>query len=195
MKAMLLKYLKFLSKDNIIRRYFVMNSFDGALTILGLLIALFFANVKEAKIIVMSCLGAGIAMFVSGVYGAYAAERAERIRELKELEKHLMTDLDETKIGKKFEQVSILVALVDGLSPFLVSLLLSMPFVLSSMNLFSIEYGFFVSFMLILIMLFLLGVIVGKIAVENPIKEGIKTLSAGIIVGLLLFILEFLKVI
>ncbi|MEM4347864.1 MAG: hypothetical protein QW802_04695 [Candidatus Altiarchaeota archaeon] len=195
MKFKLLKYLKFLGKDNIIRRYFVMNSFDGALTILGLLIALFFANVKEAKIIVVSCLGAGIAMFVSGIYGAYAAERAERLRELKELEKHLMTDLDETKIGRKLAQVSILVALVDGLSPFLVSLLLSMPFILSSMNFFSLEYGFFISFMLILSMLFSLGFIVGKIAVENPIKEGIKTLSAGIIVGMLLFILEFLKVI
>ncbi len=191
----LLRAFKFLLKDEIARRYFVMNSFDGALTILGVMIALWLTDVTEAKLIIVSCLGAGIAMLVSGVYGAYAAEKAERNRELKELEKHMMTDLDETRIGEKFEQLSVLIALVDGLSPLLVSLILIVPFILSQFNFISLDYAFAVSFLLVAVILFFLGTFVGKISGENSLKSGAKMVSAGIVVSIIFFGLELLKVV
>jgi len=191
----LLSIFKFLVRDNIARRYFVMNSFDGALTILGVMIALWLSSVTETKLVIVSCLGAGIAMLVSGIYGAYAAEKAERVRELKELERHMMTDLDETKIGEKFEQLSVLIALVDGLSPLLVSLILIVPFVLSQFNLISLGYAFAVSFLLVAAILFFLGTFVGKISGENSLKSGAKMVSAGIVVSIIFFALEMLRVV
>lgn len=42
-----MKDFKGLFKDEIIRRYFIMNSFDGVLTVLGILIALMIGGVSN----------------------------------------------------------------------------------------------------------------------------------------------------
>jgi len=82
----LLKVLKELKNEEIARRYFVMNSFDGALTILGIIIAVYLSGQNNPGVIITSSLGASIAMAVSGIWGAYSIEKAERQRVLKELE-------------------------------------------------------------------------------------------------------------
>lgn len=192
----LLEYFGILKKEDIARRYFVMNSFDGTLSILGVIIALWLAGVTESKLIIVSCLGIAVALFVSGSWSAYAAEKAERTRTLKELERHLMTDLDETKIGEKFSNLVILIALVNGFSPMLVSLILISPFIMAQFGLFSINYAFILSMGLIISILFSLGVIVGKIGEdENLFFGGMKMVSAGIVVAIIVFTLEIFKVI
>ena len=104
----LLEFIRVLKNEDIARRYFVMNSFDGTLTVLGVIVAMFLAGVRSSQLIIVSCLGVAVSLLVSGIWSAYAAEKAERQRRLKELERHLMKDLDETKIDKKFSQLSIL---------------------------------------------------------------------------------------
>jgi predicted membrane protein (TIGR00267 family) len=187
---------RILKKEEIARRYFVMNSFDGTLSILGVIVALYFAGVTQPKFIIVSCLGVAVALFVSGSWSAYAAEKAERVRELKELERHLMTDLDETKIGEKFSNLAILIALVNGLSPMLVSLILISPFIMAQFGLFSINYAFILSTGLIITILFSLGLIVGKVGGEkNLFYSGMKMVTAGIVVGIIVLTLEVFKVI
>ena len=73
----LLEKFDFLYKNEIIRRYIVINSFDGALTILGIILAEFFAGVKDPRLVILPSVGAAIAMCVSGMWGAYAAESSE----------------------------------------------------------------------------------------------------------------------
>ena len=122
------RYLKIVKEEEIARRYFVMNSFDGALTILGIVIAVYISGERNTTLIIISSLGAAIAMAVSGIWGAYSIERAERQRSLRELEMHLLSDLDETEIERKVNITTILVALVDGFSPLLVSIVTITPF-------------------------------------------------------------------
>ncbi len=189
------KYFKVLGKEGIARRYFVMNSFDGALTILGVLIGMYLAGIDDARVVIVSCLGAAIAMAVSGVWGAYASERAERMRSLRNLEKYMLRDLGETRIGRRVRMMSFLIALVDGLSPLIVSLILIIPFFLSQTGFYPITYAFYYSMVLVLVILFLLGVFVGKIGNENLIKSGMKMVLAGVLVGFIVILLDSIKVV
>lgn len=190
-----LEYFRILKEEEIARRYFVMNSFDGLLTALGVIVAMFLAGIKTSQMVIVSCLGAAVSFFVSGVWSAYAAEKAEREKRLKRLEKHLLKDLDETKIRKKISQMSVLVALVNGFSPMLVILVILSPFVLSQLTFIPVMTAFIFSFLLILLILFLLGLVVGKIAEKNLLRSGLKMLSAGIVVGIIISLLQILKVI
>ncbi len=191
----ILKYLKILKEEEIARRYFVMNSFDGVLVVLGVVIAMYFTGIDEARIVIISCLGAAIALAVSGVWSAYATERAERTKALRELERHMLKDLGETRVGRRVQIMSFLIALVNGLSPLFISLVLISPFVISQFGFLQLELAFYSSITLVLAILFLLGVFVGKVGRENLIKSGIKMALAGVVVGVIVFALEGLKVI
>ena len=189
----LLKALKELKNEEIARRYFIMNSFDGALTILGIVIAVYVSGKHESGLIIISSLGAAVAMAISGIWGAYSIERAERLRVLKELERHLMADLEETEVEKKVNSTTILVALVDGLSPMLATLLIISPFIASQLGLIGAESAFYYSIAIVVIILFLLGALVGHVAKEDRVKSGAKMILAGIAVAVVVFLLDLLK--
>lgn len=191
------EYLKILKEEEIARRYFVMNSFDGVLVVLGVVIAMLthLDKIEDAGIVIISCLGAAIALAVSGVWSAYAAEKAERTKALRNLERHMLKDLGETRIGRKVQLMSFLIALVNGLSPLLISLILISPFILSKLGLLQLKIAFYSSIILVLVVLFLLGVFVGKVGKENLIISGMKMALAGIAVSVMIFCLEGLKVI
>jgi predicted membrane protein (TIGR00267 family) len=189
----LLKALKELKNEEIARRYFVMNSFDGALTILGIVIAVYISGKHESGLIIISSLGAAVAMAISGIWGAYSIERAERLRGLRELERHLMADLEETEIEKKVNSTTVLVALVDGLSPMLATLLIISPFIASQLGLVDAQSAFFYSIAIVVIILFFLGALVGHVAKEDRFKSGAKMVLAGIAVAVVVLLLDLLK--
>jgi len=172
-----------------------MNSFDGVLTVLGIITALYMSGNIESIIIIVSCLGAAIAMGVSGIWGAYAVERAERLRSLKKLELHMMTDLNRTDIGRRMSLATLLVALVDGLAPLITSIIVILPFIFSRIGFFDVNTALKISFAIIVLILLLLGYFIGEISRESRIVSAIKMLSAGIIVGCITIILEFFRVI
>ena len=82
-------YIRVAGASAIARRYFVMNAFDGALTILGVIVGAFMAREVDPRVIMGAGVGASLAMGISGAWGAYMAERAERRRSLKELENQM----------------------------------------------------------------------------------------------------------
>jgi predicted membrane protein (TIGR00267 family) len=79
-------YIKITGLADIIRRYFVMNAFDGVLTSLGIIIsnfALFIAGKAEnvtGNAILITGYATTIAIGISGLAGAYLAETAEARR-------------------------------------------------------------------------------------------------------------------
>ncbi|MDH4138095.1 MAG: hypothetical protein OEW09_15460, partial [Anaerolineae bacterium] len=56
---------------DIARRYFVMNAFDGTLTIIGVLTGSYVAHVESASVVISTGLATSIAMGISGLWGAY----------------------------------------------------------------------------------------------------------------------------
>ncbi len=111
----------------IARRYFVVNGFDGALTMLGMLVGFYVSGGVRPELAVSACLGAAIALGVSGVSSAYLSEAAERQKALRELEAAMISRLDESAHGEAARLVPFAVALVNGFSPLLVSLVIIVP--------------------------------------------------------------------
>jgi len=185
-------YDKITGMSEIGRRYFVINSFDGALTILGVLLGSYFAGLTNPSLIVTVGIGASVAIGVSGLWGAFLTEKAEREREIKELEKVLHRKLEKTDIKKAHDFATIMIALIDSLSPFFVSLFILIPFflLLLDQTIYPTNIAYYFSFALSILVFFLLGVFLGKISKKNIILTGLKMVSAGIACIIIISLLE-----
>jgi len=188
-------FLKLIKENAIIRRYIIMNSFDGVLTILGIVIAMLVAGSMEARIVIISSVGVIIATGVSGIWGGYSAETAERKRNLKTLERHLMRKLKKTQIAAEYKKMSLIMGLANGLSSSIVSFILIIPFFLAQFNLITKMQAYFSSIALIVVFLFGLGYSVGEIAKEKELQHGIEMIGAGVLVGIIIYLFELIKVI
>ncbi|MBD3202916.1 hypothetical protein GF327_01370 [Candidatus Woesearchaeota archaeon] len=169
----------------IARRYFAVNSFDGILTILGVLVGNFTAGVKDSQIIISTGIATSVAMGISGVSGTYFSEQAERKKKLKHLEKYTLSKLGSTKIGRSQKIANTLVALTNGFAPFITGLLLVIPFIV-----FKINAAYMISFSASLLYLIGLGAFLGHISQENVLIYSAKMFFTGIICFILLFILR-----
>jgi predicted membrane protein (TIGR00267 family) len=173
----------------IARRYFAMNAFDGVLTIIGVLMGNYMAGVRSAGIVIHTGIATSIAMGVSGLWGAYLTEAAERERELAELERVSLTDLGQTKIGRASRMAVIVVALVDGLSPFVASLIVLTPLFIASL-IGNVLVSYALSMAVALIGLFGLGMFLGRISGRSLVGYGLRTLVAGLLAIALSLLLE-----
>lgn len=172
----------------IARRYFVMNAFDGVLTIIGMLMGNMAAGVTSPNIVITTGLSTSIAMGISGLWGSYLTESAERKHDLDELSSSTLTDLNKSRIGRASRYAAVTVSIVDGISPLLAALLVLIPFFIHGIFP-NIQVVYYTTLGVALVTLFALGVFLGNISKENLIISGIKTAIAGIasiIIGSLL---------
>lgn len=175
-----LKEYREISKvDEIARRYFAMNGFDGSLTILGLLIGYYLTNFENPIVIFVTGISTCVAMGISGLWGAYLTERSERISDLRELEKATISNLNNTKIGSAYRFATIVVAIIDGVAPFVTALFSLIPFLFTKYL--DIRTCYYISFALTFTALFALGVFLGRISKENLFISGMKMVIAGIV--------------
>lgn len=182
-------YNKIANIEEMARRYFAMNSFDGLLTIIGVIIGNYIAKVNDPKIIISTGLGVSIAMGISGIWGTYLTEQAERKKKVLELEKLTLKDLDHTKIAKAEKAATIIISLVDGISPFLSALLTISPFFIYSYI--GINTAYIISISIAFTLLLIIGGFLGHISNENILISGLKMVLAGIICSAIILILGF----
>jgi VIT1/CCC1 family predicted Fe2+/Mn2+ transporter len=64
------RLLEISGSGSIFRRYLVVNGFDGALTLLGLIIGFMVSSTTDLAVILNACLAAAIALGMSGIGGA-----------------------------------------------------------------------------------------------------------------------------
>ena len=167
-----------------------MNAFDGATTILGIVIGAYVAGITSEFWVVWSGLGATLAMSLSGFAGAYMTEEAERARKLNTLEKSMLIKLKNSLIGEASRFASLWAAIIDGLSPAFTALICLVPFFLSLYGLFSINFAIQLSVIVALSIMFLLGFFLGKISGRNMFLHGIKMLFVGLIITLIFLVLK-----
>lgn len=172
----------------IARRYLAMNAFDGVLTMIGVLMGNYLAGVRSAGVAIRTGIATSIAMGVSGLWGAYLTEAAERQRELTELERISLTDLGETKIGRASRLAVVIVALVDGLAPFVAALIVLIPLFAAPL-IGNILISYALSLATALITLFGLGIFLGHISGRSLIGYGLRTVVAGVVSIALSFML------
>ncbi len=174
------EYDKLANISEIARRYFAMNAFDGVLTIIGVLMGNFVAGVNDARIVLSTGLATSVAMGISGLWGAYLTESAERKRDLDELSRVTLSDLTNTRIGRASRAAILIVAVVDGLSPFLAALVVLLPLFIA-VNSVDLTWAYYTSLGLALLALFSLGLFLGHISHGRMIVYGLKTVLAGVV--------------
>jgi predicted membrane protein (TIGR00267 family) len=163
----------------IARRYFAMNAFDGVLTSLGIIVGAFVGGVQQAGAVVSVVAAAAASMGVSGAYGSFLIERAERGRALRELEESTLSRLHDTQIGAASRYASIVIAVIDGLSPAIASAMILIPFLVAGGG--HLHAAFYAGGAIAFVELFLLGMFLGRISRERLIFAGLKLVVAGVI--------------
>jgi predicted membrane protein (TIGR00267 family) len=184
------KYMKVARVDALARRYFIMNGFDGALTILGVVLGAFAVGVTNPDVVISAGIGVSLAMGLSGAWGAYMAEKAERTRALRDLETALFTTLKDSLLDRAAKMATIWVAFVDGVSPATVAFLTITPFFLAKLNIMPPTTAVYTSVGLSMVALFALGVFLGRISKGNIMVHGFKMMFAGVVIAAILLLLR-----
>lgn len=173
--------------DEIVRRAFVNNAFDGALTILGIIMGAAGVGIVDSKLVISSGFGACLAMGVSGACGRYFSERAERKRALHEMEDHMFRSLEGSMLEKASRTAALWIALVDGLSPAIAAAIPLLPLFLIQAKILTVGLGLAISVTLNLAVLFALGMFIGRVAEENVWLHGALMVAVGAITSLAIF--------
>ncbi|MFT6916398.1 MAG: putative membrane protein (TIGR00267 family) [Motiliproteus sp.] len=174
----------------VIRRYFVVNSFDGALTLLGLNTGFYLSAEVELSVVIHACTGTAIALCMSGISSAYLSETAERQHELAELQRAMVNDLDSSIQRTATRVIPVCIAMVNGLSPFFFALLIIAPLWLAQAGLTLVYSPIVMAIGVAFIEIFFLGMFLAKIGAGNLIWSGIKALSIAVTTVLLILLLE-----
>jgi predicted membrane protein (TIGR00267 family) len=172
------------------RRYFIMNAFDGATTILGVVVGAYAAGITNESLVILTGLGATIAMGMSGFAGSYMAEDAEGTKRLTDLEKSMLTELKDTVVGKANRFASFWAAIIGGGAPALTGTICLSPFFFSTHCFISTTLAVQLSIVLGLTIMFLLGATLGRISSRNIFIQGTKMLLVGVIITVLFLTLK-----
>lgn len=168
------------------RRYFVVNGYDGALTMLGLIMGFYVSDSVDLAVVITSCLAAALALGMSGISSAYISEAAERRRILEQLEGAMVTSLDESYHARAVIWIPWLVALVNGIAPLLIALIIIVPLWLARSGMVMV-FGPLLSAMVVaLVIVFLLGVFLGRVGGTFWLWSGLQSLAVALVtVGLI----------
>lgn len=183
-------YNKIASITKIIRRYLAINGFDGVITIIGVLIGNYVIGVNNYINVVIAGAAICISLGVSGVWSAYYSEKAERKKEIDDLEKTTLHNLDKTIISYAQNYASRILAIVNGISPVLTAFIPMIPFLFGKFI--PINVCYYLGFGLAFLILFGIGLFLGKISKSNLVISGIKMLFAGVFCIALSLLLKIL---
>ena len=181
--------LRITHTQEIARRYFVVNGFDGALTMLGLITGFVVSTPADLNVVINVCLAAAIALGMSGMSSAYVSEVAERRRALDRLEAAMVADLKASAHGEAARWVPWLIPLVNGMAPLVISLLILLPLWLAEAGVPFPGAPLHVAIGVALVLIFLLGVFLGRIAEISWLRSGIQTLLVAVITAALIYLI------
>lgn len=163
----------------IARRYFVIGAFDGALTILGVILGAYVseghAHPELARQLILGAgFAGGIALAVSSTVGAYEAERVEHVLNHQQLERAMLRTVEGTR--KEAMRVSIWVsALSHGIAPLLAAFVPLLPFLFMPL-----DPAVVTAIVLTIGFLFALGAYLGSLIKEMILYTGLRFVIAGL---------------
>ena len=182
-------FFKITHSQGILRRYFIVNGFDGALTMLGIIVGFYLSDSTNLKIVINACFGAAVALGVSGLTSAYMSESAEQKKQLGELEQAMIKNLESSAYGQAARYLPLITASVNSLSPLIISLIIVSPIWLATQNvtlpLGVLETAILTAFGIV----FFLGIFLGKISNTNWLWSGFRTLFIAVVTAGVIFLL------
>ncbi len=191
--ANIMRALELTQGVEIARRYLAMNAFDGALTMLGLILGGLLTidpgnPTPGFNAILLAAAGTSIAMAISGLSGSYLAESAEREREVEEIGRAMLTDMSHSMYAQASRTTSVVVAIVDGASPAVAAFIIIIPLFLVPFGIIDYATSFMLAIVISMLLLFLLGLFLGLVSRKNIWVYGAKTLAAGLFTAFILLI-------
>lgn len=173
----------------IVRRYAVVNGFDGALTLLGMLVGFSISDDVHLLTVINACLGVSVALAVSGVSSAYISESAEQQQALDELRGAMVSDMADSAHHKAATVAPLLVAAANGSSPLLLGLLIMVPLWLGHLGVPLGMAPVMAALAVAVVLIFLLGMFLGRVSGSSLLASGLKTLViAALTTGLILLL-------
>ena len=185
------RFFRLTRSHGIARRYFVVNGFDGALAMLGLVMG-FYVTSGEAdlEVALTACLGAAVALGISGLSSAYISESAERQRALRDLEEAMAGEsLEDSSHGRAARIVPVYVAMVNGAAPLGTALIIMVPLWLAQAGIPMPHSPFAASAAVATALLFLYGIYLGNISGTSWLWSGVRTLFIALVTGILVLLL------
>ncbi|MCD6414342.1 MAG: TIGR00267 family protein [Candidatus Diapherotrites archaeon] len=162
---------------------FVRGLVDGSLSTLGVVIG---ASTGSVQIILAAGLGGTVANGISNILGAFSAEKAVAYEELNGIEKAMVKkNLKGSILQRTVEGEVVKAGFVDGGATIVGGLIPVMPFILLPS-----QVALPVSIALVLVLLFFLGVYLGKVSKENLIFSGTKMVIYSIVIAVLAYAIQ-----
>ncbi|MGA8051715.1 MAG: hypothetical protein WCA09_16170 [Burkholderiales bacterium] len=186
-----LRVLLHITRSHLIaRRYFVVNGFDGVLTMIGLLVGFEVSETSDPTVLLNVCLGAAVALGVSGVSSAYISEAAEKRHELRALERAMLADLGGSAYGRGARLLPFVIALVNGSAPLLMSLAILAPLWAARAGLPLPLAPLHAALSVALVLIFLLGLYIGRISGTFWLWAGLRTLLVAALTAALVVLVS-----
>jgi predicted membrane protein (TIGR00267 family) len=181
-------HLKLTRSGAIARRYFVIGAFDGALTILGVIIGAYASQGHEhpevaVKLILAAGFSGGIALSISSTVGAYEAERVEHMLQHKQLEKAMLRPVEGDRVDAMRVSISVS-AMAHGVAPLVAAFVPLLPFFFLSLN-----DAVVTAIGLTLGFLFVLGAYLGSLIKEMIVYTGLRFVIAGLATSIILLLI------
>lgn len=183
-------YWRITELGSLTRRYIVIGAFDGALTIVAIVLAALAAAVllgavmtlDQVIILVRASLSAGMGLAISSGWGAYEAERVERKKEIQHLEQHMQRPMGGCMVESAVKFATGWASFIHGISPLPAAILPLIPLILFPADFIMAAT---ISVIVTMIFLFFLGVWMGRIAKTNMIFGGLRMVIIGLITALI----------
>lgn len=182
-------YKKVAKVDAIARRYFVMDSFNGAITTMGIIMGSIIAGVVNVNVIATLIISTTLAMSISGFFGTFMAESVERKIEISRLEDALLMKLEGSIYANVIKFASLYLGLIDALSPIIPASMMLLPILLAGMGALKASTSLHISLFLSLLYLFVLGAAFSKYIGRRGIVEGLKFVLIGLFTSLVIYLL------
>ena len=177
--------------QDIARRYFVVNGFDGALAMLGLTMGFQVSDEVALPTVSSVCMATAIALGMSGLSSGYVSEVAERKRELRELERAMVANLEQSVHAAAARRVPLIIALVNGLAPFMIAMLVTLPLWLEqagiAMPLGALPCAIVTAFVII----FFMGMWLGKISGTFALWSALRTVVIAVATSVLILLVSY----
>lgn len=174
------------------KRYLIRGFIDGVLSSLGVVIGASTAigatvgsnNTVASAIIIAAGIGGGVANGLSNILGASVGEKLVKELELSEIEKAMLKsggELRGTAVDQKLNEKLWSSAIYDGVATFIGSIIPVLPFIIGSLFLITDMISLYASIVISLLLFFILGVYIGRIAKEQVIISGLKLVAFGVV--------------
>jgi predicted membrane protein (TIGR00267 family) len=169
--------------ESISRRYFILGAFDGALTILGVILGAAASGSLTKQIVMSAGIGGGIALAISSAVGAYEAERIEN--KLNGGDASRMAAKVEHKWPKtQYWTATLIPAAVHGIAPLVAAIIPVMPFLV-----FDIAPAAMISIALTMAFLFVMGLYLGSLTEGRRLVAGLRFVLIGIVTAVIVVFL------